>query len=106
MTENKRVDADDGFKKELTPPVVDPEYYQWPGWLQWFPGTKWRKYTWRGLSAIFSGMCIHSGLGIINIWGNLVGIFTSKFRGEDPHLSIKTTLVAFPLTYCVGAMAM
>jgi hypothetical protein len=56
MTENKRVDdADDGFKKELTP---NPEYYNWPSWMQWFPGSKWRIYTWRGLSAIFCGSCI------------------------------------------------
>jgi len=51
-------------------------------------------------------MLIHSGLGIINIWGNLVGIFTSKFRGEDPHLSVKTTLAAYSLTFVVCSMAM
>ena len=33
MTDNKRVDTDDGFKKELTPPVVESEYYEWPSWL-------------------------------------------------------------------------
>jgi hypothetical protein len=45
-------------------------------------------------------------MGVVNIWGNLVGIFTSKFRDTDPNLSIKTTLVAFSLTYCSAAAAM
>ncbi len=105
MTDSKRVDEDDGFKKEMTPPV-DPQFVQWPESLKVLPCSTWKRDTWKGLSALLCGMLIHSGLGIINIWGNLVGIFTSKFRGEDPHLSVKTTLAAYSLTFVVCSMAM
>lgn len=105
MTDSKRVDDDDGFKKEMTPPV-DPQFVQWPESLKFLPCSKWSRHTWRGVSALFCGVCCQGGLGIINIWGNLVGTFTSKFRGEDPNLSIKSTLFTFPLTYVVCSMSM
>jgi hypothetical protein len=105
MTDTKRVEDDDGFKKEMTP-TVNPDVVQWPEALKFLPCSKWRRYTWQGISALVCGSFLQSGMGVVNIWGNLVGIFTSKFRDTDPNLSIKTTLVAFSLTYCSAAAAM
>jgi hypothetical protein len=45
-------------------------------------------------------------MGIINIWGALANYFTSKFRQDNPNLTLKTTLYAFPLTYVAASVAM
>jgi hypothetical protein len=89
----------------MTPPV-NPDVVQWPESLKFLPCSKWRRYTWQGISALVCGSFCHSGIGVVNIWGNLVAIFTSKFRGDDPDLSIKTTLVAYSLTFATAAAAM
>jgi len=45
MTDNKRADDDDAFKKEMTP-AKNPDHIEWPDALKFLPMTKWRRYTW------------------------------------------------------------
>lgn len=80
--------------------------FDWPQSLKWFPGAKWERNTWYGLSCIFCGGCIQGAFGVINIWGAIVGYFTSKFRGVDPSLVAETTLYAFPITYACCSISM
>lgn len=85
---------------------AEPLRPTWPSYLQWLPCSKWTWHTWCGLSTIFCGGCVQGAVGIINIWGAVVVYFTSRFRGENPHLLVETTLYAFPLTYVCTSISM
>lgn len=93
---------DDAFKSAASAlaseTTKDSNIVEWPSSLQWLPCSQWTRHTWHGLSAIFSGACIMCGLGIVNIWGGLALYFTGKFRGEDPSLILKNTLLVYPIT--------
>jgi hypothetical protein len=110
MSDTKKVTDDDAFIKAKNEVEMggDPgkKPFDWPQSLRWFPGSKWERNTWYGLSAIFCGGCIQAAFGVINIWGAVVGYFTSLYRGVHPDLMVETTLYAFPLTYVSCSISM
>lgn len=101
---------DDNFVKAqnalINEKLKDTFWNEWPTWLRWMPCSKWRRYTWQGLSAMFCGAMLQTGIGVFNIWGALVIYFTSKYRGVNEELVLKTTLYTYPVTFMfiTGAM--
>ncbi len=106
---SKAID-DDAFKQAVetikNEKDVDPNTIQWPACLRWLPGTSITRHTWNGLSAIFCGMCIQSGIGVYNIWGALAAFFTSKYRLSNPNLLLRNTLYVYPLTFVSMTISM
>ena len=61
---------------------------------------------WKGVGAIFSGMCIQAALGVEAIWGNIVIYVASKYKYNEPNLSLQFALIVFPCSFAVGSLAM
>jgi hypothetical protein len=70
------------------------------------PFAKWKKDTWYGIAAVASGALCQSVLGQVALWGNIVVYLASKYKSSDPDLTIQFALIAFPITYATGSIAM
>ena len=58
------------------------------------------------MGAVFSGMCIQAALGVEAIWGNIVIYVASKYKYNEPNLSLQFALIVFPCSFAVGSLAM